>query len=246
MKIHQLHPWNISPAEAESIQKCLRAWIVTDDQFTHIQYVARAQVEINLDQDYSTAHITLLRLPDHRVIERHSATEKLTFPNQNGLISFRKAPVLLKALASLKVNPDLILCDGRGLIPPDRFGLASHIGLLTNTPSIGIRSIPHMPVHHKLSRKRGTWIPLKTHQQAHSAILRLHEDYPPVYISVGHRLNLETALKYTLLTLPRDLNDPKLFSLVSPEPFEEQANEVSSKLKPVITHINNEQHLTII
>ncbi|MCL6416883.1 endonuclease V [Aestuariirhabdus sp. Z084] len=220
MKINTLHPWNITETQAASIQKSLSAWIILDDQPSYkVSCIARAQLLYNLDDEYSTANVTLFRLPDFKVIERHSATQRLDFPPIPGLLSFRKAPVVLKALEALKNQPDLIICDGRGVTGSERFGLASHIGLMSNIPTVGWRAAPNSPVTRRMRRQRGSWIPLSSGEQTYGALLRIHRDLPPIYVSPAHQISLKQALLSSLKAVPSSLENADMLELLTPQPI---------------------------
>lgn len=219
MKIHQLHPWQVTQPQAEAIQKYLREWIVTDNQVRTVRFIARAQFAYNQHNGCGSAKVSLLSLPELKMVEQYVLSEKLSDPLAPNVFSFCKAPLIVKALQQLQRTPDLIICDGRGLIPPTRFGIASHIGLLTNTPTLGIRSAPHSELSQRLGKKRGSWFPLKTDDLYHSALLRVCNPLPPVYISIGHRIDLKTALKYTLLCIPESIDNTRLSALYCPQPF---------------------------
>ncbi|RRJ84571.1 endonuclease V [Aestuariirhabdus litorea] len=220
MKINALHPWNITETQAAAIQKSLSAWIIQDEEALEgVELIARAQLLYNLDDEYSTANVTLFRVPGFEVVERHSATLRLDFPALPGLMSFRKAPVLLKALSALKETPDLIICDGRGVTDTQRFGLASHIGLMCNIPTIGWRSAPQGPITQRMKLKRGNWIPHKTAQGTHGALLRVHPDLPPIYVSNAHRISLKQALRWSLQAVPPTLENADMLELLTPQPI---------------------------
>ncbi|WP_426416963.1 endonuclease V [Aestuariirhabdus sp. LZHN29] len=230
MKINALHPWNITETQASAIQKSLSAWIVEDNEaLENITYIARAQLLYNLDDEYSTANVTLFRLPEFKVVERHSATLRLDFPALPGLLSFRKAPVVLRALEALEQAPDLIICDGRGVTGKHRFGLASHIGLMCNTPTIGWRGAPDAAVTRKMKPKRGSWVPLKTSSGIHGALLRLHRDLPPIYVSQAHRISLKQALLCSLQAVPTTLENADMLELLTPQPISQLSQFNPSK-----------------
>jgi deoxyribonuclease V len=115
-----------------------------------------------------------------------------------GLLSFRETPAVLQALEQLKTLPDLLLCDGQGLAHPRRFGLACHLGVLTGIPSIGVAKSLLVGRHAPIELRRGAWQPLIDHGEQVGAALCTRPGTKPVYVSVGHRISLQSAVEYTL------------------------------------------------
>jgi deoxyribonuclease V len=125
------------------------------------------------------------------------------FPYAPGYLSFRETPALLAALAGLRRRPDLILCDGQGLAHPRRFGLASHLGVLLDVPTIGVAKSRLVGTHGPVPEARGAWVPLRDGAETIGAVLRTRAGARPVYVSVGHRVSLETAVETVLRCAPR-------------------------------------------
>lgn len=215
MKLNNIHPWNITQTQAIAIQKSLSSWIIQDEQIAEpISIIARAQLLYDLDDEYSTATVTLYETGSFEILERHSATMRLGFPPIEGLLSFRRAPVILNALAKLNTTPELIICDGRGVTGEQRFGLASHVGLISNLPTIGWCTAPDSGVAQYMKRNRGNWIPTGNVDQPLGALLRIHPDLPPIYISHAHRVSLKQALRCSLLAIPTDIDDEEILELL--------------------------------
>ena len=120
-----------------------------------------------------------------------------------GYLSFRETPAALETLSKLRVKPDLLLCDGHGLAHPRRFGLASHLGVLADLPTIGVAKCLLVGTHDELSPERGRWVPLRDDGEVIGAVLRTRARVSPVYVSIGHRISLETAIEYVLGCAPR-------------------------------------------
>jgi deoxyribonuclease V len=137
-----------------------------------------------------------------------------------GLLSFREIPVLLAALKKLKRMPDLLFCDGQGYAHPRRMGLASHLGVLLDRPTIGCAKSLLLGAHGPLDEKAGNWTPLvdeKAGGERIGAVLRTRENANPIYVSQGHRIRLETAIRLTLavtdgLRIPRPTRDADHFA----------------------------------
>jgi deoxyribonuclease V len=121
-----------------------------------------------------------------------------SFPYVPGLLSFREAPAILAALSGLKTPPDLLMCDGQGIAHPRRLGIASHLGVLADLPSIGVAKSILVGRHAPLDDHPGAWQPLINRGEVIGAALRTRQGVKPVYVSVGHRLSLETAIELVL------------------------------------------------
>jgi deoxyribonuclease V len=137
MKALRLHRWNVTPREAARIQLRLRERVELRDRLPRIATVAGADVALDLQRGRAIAGVIVYRFPEMEEIERVWAERRLTFPYVPGLLSFREIPVLLKALARVRHAPDVIFCDGQGYAHPRRFGMACHLGVLLDCPTIG-------------------------------------------------------------------------------------------------------------
>lgn len=222
MKLNSIHPWNLNESQATAIQKSLRSWIIQDEHIAEpLAVVARAQLLYNLDSEYSTAKVTIYNPHSFEVLETNEATLRLNFPPTKGLQSFRKAPVILEALSGIQMTPQLILCDGRGVTGQHSFGVASHVGLIINIPTIGWRTAPSSVITHNMSKKRGSWIPLGETASPHGALLRVHEQLPPIYVSHAHRISLKQALAISLSVIPPNFDNEMMLDLLTPEPIDE-------------------------
>ncbi len=122
----------------------------------------------------------------------------MDFPYRTGLLSFREAPAVIAALERLRRQPDLILCDGHGIAHPRRLGLASHLGLLLDRPTIGVAKTLLVGVHDEPGPVPGDWAPVVDRGEVIGAALRTRAGVRPVYVSIGHRISLETANRRVL------------------------------------------------
>jgi deoxyribonuclease V len=188
---------------AIALQEKLRNRIVIQDDFGAIRTVAGVDIGFSTDGSMARAAIAVLSYPDLELVSSTTLEAPVTFPYIPGLLAFREVPIALKALAQLSVQPDLLLCDGNGYIHPRRFGLACHLGLLSNIPSIGVAKTPYIGTHKPLEEPRGSWQLLYDRQEPIGAALRTQDNVRPLYVSVGHRISLETALKFVLICSPR-------------------------------------------
>jgi len=188
----------LTPTEAVTLQNQLRDRVIVADRFNPIHRVAGLDVGF-IDQGKITrAAVAVLSYPDLKLLETALAYRSTGFPYIPGLLSFRELPALLDALAQLKCLPDLLLCDGQGIAHPRRLGIASHLGLVTDIPAIGVAKTRLCGTHDPVPEQRGHWTPLQDGQEVIGAVLRTRTGVKPLYISPGHRISLTTAIDYVL------------------------------------------------
>lgn len=204
MKITPLHDWNLSPQQAIELQKQLAFEVITEDVFdAPVKTVAGIDLGYDAQADLARAVVVVLKFPELELIESSEAILPIQFPYVPGLLSFRETPVAVKALEKLERAPDLILCDGQGIAHPRRFGIACHIGLITNIPSVGVAKSLLVGKYGSLSETRGSVAPLVHRGEQVGAALRTKDRVQPVYVSAGHKISLETALDYVLQCTPK-------------------------------------------
>jgi deoxyribonuclease V len=168
-----------------------------------VRYVAGLDVGPEGDGRVLRAGVAVLSFPDLKTADQVVARRPASFPYIPGLLSFREIPALLDALDKLGVLPDLLLCDGQGLAHPRRFGLACHLGVLTGIASIGVAKSLLVGVHAPLPQVRGSWRPLMHKGEVVGAALRTRAGTAPVYVSIGHKLSLASAIDYVLACAPK-------------------------------------------
>jgi len=199
MKITPLHDWNLSPQQAIELQKQLAFEVIREDRFdAPIKTVAGIDLGYDVQANRSRAVVVVLKFPELTLLESAEAIMPIQFPYVPSLLSFRETPVAVKALEKLQITPDLILCDGQGIAHPRRFGIACHIGLLTNVPSIGVAKSLLIGKYGSLGEERGSIAPLTHYNEQIGVVLRTKNKVQPVYVSVGHKISLETATDYVL------------------------------------------------
>jgi len=199
MKITPLHSWDLTPKEAIEIQKKLAAGIVQKNHVKTVRYVAGADMAVSKNPDMAYAGVVVLSYPELRIVETQQAVLKLTFPYIPGLLAFRESPALLNAFEKLRIEPDLVMIDGQGLAHPRGFGIACQIGLWLDKPTIGCAKSRLFGVHREPGPKRGDWTPLTGNQNdVIGAVVRTKDKTNPVYVSVGHKIDLPSAIRYTL------------------------------------------------
>ncbi len=193
------HPtWNLSATEAIQLQNKLASQIIIEDKLSPIQKIAGADLALNLDKNEGIAGVILYEYPSLKEIERVYATAPLEMPYIPGLLSFREGPVLLKAFEKLKNSPDLILFDGQGIAHPRGLGIASHIGLILDIPSIGCAKSVLCGQYKEPNFERGSHSPLIYKGKEIGTALRTKEKVKPMFISPGHRISLKTSVRIVL------------------------------------------------
>ncbi len=198
MNIPFIHPWKVSPRKAIRIQEELRKKLRLCTPTTPLRKIAAADVSYSLLDDMTYAAFLLFTYPDLTLLERASAKGRATFPYIPGLLTFREAPVLLKAFSGLVARPDLILIDGQGIAHPRSMGIAAHIGLMLNLPSIGCAKSRLIGTHGNLALGRGSALPLVAGKRTIGMVVRTRDGVRPVYVSPGHKMDLDTSVKIVL------------------------------------------------
>jgi deoxyribonuclease V len=192
------HKWNLSPSEAIALQKRLRHQIIDRDCIQKVQRVAGVDVGFEAQGKITQAAIVVLSYPELQPLEESMARLPTTFPYIPGLLSFREMPAILQALAKLRQMPDILLCDGQGKAHPRRFGLACHLGLYTDIPSVGVAKTRLIGSHAELPNEKGCWVPLIHKDETVGAVVRSRSHVKPLYISIGHKISLQRSIDIVL------------------------------------------------
>jgi deoxyribonuclease V len=198
LKIHKPLIWPTNLAEARAVQESLRGQVIAADRFGRLNTVAGVDVGFEKNGTVTRAAAVVLEFPGLEPREQAIARQPTRFPYVPGFLSFREAPAVLAALEKLRAKPDLLLCDGQGLAHPRRFGIACHLGLLTDIPSIGVAKSRLVGTHDEVPQQKGAWRPLKDGDEVIGAVLRTRTRVSPVYVSVGHRVSLASAIDIVL------------------------------------------------
>ena len=194
-----MHSWDVEPGEAFQIQKRLKEQLTLRfDLRDYIEAVAGADVAFCQDDGKVFATVVVLDFNSSEVIEIQSASAPLTFPYVPGLLSFREGPALLKAFDNLGCEPDVIIFDGQGIAHPRGCGLASHMGLLLNRPSIGCAKSKLVGDYEEPGVQRGCHSYLLSGEERIGAVLRTKDAVNPVFVSPGHLIDIESAVKIVL------------------------------------------------
>ncbi len=188
-------------AEAEQIQDRLRHRLVPDD-CPPPSLAAGLDVSYDKGSDRVAAAAVVIDVETLAVRETAIVHGEVSFPYVPGLLAFREVPILLEALDRLTVRPDVLVCDGYGIAHPRRFGLACHLGVLTDLPSFGVAKTPFRATSAAPGRRRGEWSPLVEGDEVLGRAVRTQTGVKPVFVSVGHRIGLARATALTLRLSP--------------------------------------------
>ncbi|MHA2609520.1 MAG: endonuclease V [bacterium JZ-2024 1] len=201
MKVLPLHPWDISVAEAIEIQRRLSK-VVKEEPLDISQVRRVVGLDVSFDpgaRDIAFGAGCIFSFPDLQLLEVVSEVQKISFPYIPGLLSFRESPVLISCLEKLKHTPDVILVDAHGRAHPRRFGAASHLGVLLDVPTIGCAKTRLVGEYEEPPAGRGGFSFLSHRNEKIGVVLRTQTGAEPVFLSVGHKVDLESATSFVLL-----------------------------------------------
>jgi deoxyribonuclease V len=188
----------MTPREAIALQKSLRERVSLRPLDREIETVAGADISFNKYEPTLYAGIVVLRLPSLEVVEEVGVVSETRFPYVPGLLSFRESPPLLEAWSKLKTEPDAVMFDGQGIAHPRRVGIASHVGLIIERPTLGCAKSVLVGKYEEPPPERGTWTPLVDKGETIGAALRTKDRVNPIYVSPGHLIDLAGAIELTL------------------------------------------------
>ena len=206
MRVRQLHSWNISPAEAVALQRELADRLHIDCGLPENSVQTIAGVDLSppdAETGLVRGAVVVVGWPSLEVLEVSTAEGMADFPYVPGLLSFREAPILLAALAGLRATPDLILVDGQGTAHPRRFGIACHLGLAIDVPTIGCAKSRLVGTHQEPDEQKGAWTSLVDHRESIGAVVRTRTGVRPIYVSPGNTIDLESSVRWALACSPR-------------------------------------------
>ncbi len=198
MKVCRLHSWDLTPKEAVALQKELASRVEQEPPLTECKLVAGADISYSLRSDVFFAGVVVLRTSDWQVIEKHGVVRKAPFPYVPGLLSFRESPAVLDAFAKVKAEPDAVMVDGHGYAHPRRFGIACHLGLCLDRPTIGCAKSLLIGTFREPALKSGSQTALVDKGETIGKVVRTKNGVQPVYVTVGHRIDLASAVKWVL------------------------------------------------
>ncbi|WP_292517128.1 deoxyribonuclease V [Methanoculleus sp.] len=199
MEIHT-HPFDLTPAEAIRLQETLRTRVRLSGDIEDISLVAGVDASYAKGSDEIHAVVVVLRYPDLGVVERVSASAATSFPYIPGLLTFREGPALVEAFKRTRSEPDLVFFDGQGIAHPRGLGIASHMGVLLDRPTIGVAKSLLVGTAAEPEVARGSTAPILRDGETIGMAVRTKEKTKPVYVSVGHRVALSQAVDLVLAT----------------------------------------------
>jgi deoxyribonuclease V len=196
MIVQALHEWEVSVARAREIQLNLAKRVSTDNIVVNPRLIAGIDISAPDAQGVARGAVVVLCYPELDVVEVKEVHSRIGFPYVPGLLSFRESPLILAACEKLCNLPNLVLVDGQGVAHPRRFGLASHVGLLLDLPTIGCAKSILCGAHRPVGEEAGSQAELLDKGELIGAALRTKSRVKPVYVSAGHKISLASALEW--------------------------------------------------
>jgi len=193
-----LHGWQVNVPRALEIQMSLAARVSRVSQIISPRFIAGVDISAPKAQGMANGAVVVLSYPELRLVEMQIVNEKVGFSYIPGLLSFRESPLVLAACEKLTITPDLILVDGQGVAHPRRIGLASHLGLFLDTPTIGCAKSRLCGSHNMPGAELGGYAELVDNGEVIGAVLRTKLGMNPVYVSIGHKVDLPAAIHWVL------------------------------------------------
>ncbi len=198
VKIERLHDWQLNIDQALDMQRRLQVQVFRSGRVISPRFIAGVDIAAGKAQGMAQAAVVVLSYPGLRLVETAVAQGELDFPYIPGLLSFRESPLILAACQKLSLTPDLILVDGQGVAHPRRIGLACHLGLFLDTPTIGCAKSSLCGSHRLPGDKPGSYSKVVDKGEIIGVALRTRLGVKPVYVSIGHKINLENAIYWVL------------------------------------------------
>lgn len=198
MRVKKLHSWQVSIAEALDIQRKLAAQVSRTTEVTVPRFIAGVDISVKRELGIATGAVVVLKYPELELVETKIVNGELDFPYVPGLLSFRESPLTLAACERLTITPDLILVDGQGIAHPRRMGLASHLGLFLDIPTVGCAKSLLCGSYEAPGTEPGSYTEVVDSGEVIAAALRTRQGVKPVYVSIGHKVDLQTAIQWVI------------------------------------------------
>ena len=195
MKPARVHSWNVSPEEATAIQVNLRPKVKVLPYDRPINLIGATAVAFDTNNDTIHAVIVVVKYPEMSLTEQFGISQEMRFPYISGLLAFREGGPLIQLLHKVGKDPDLLMFHAHGQAHPRGFGLASHLGVLLDTPSIGMSTKLLIGHHKELDIEKGSHTPILYQNQSIGTALRSKEGVNPIYVSIGHKTDLISSLR---------------------------------------------------
>ena len=198
VKVKKIHSWQLGIPQALDLQRRLAMEVSRDSGGITPRFIAGVDISAGKAQGVAMGAVVVLSYPELKVVETRVIQGRLDFPYVPGLLSFRESPLTLAACEELSIAPDLILVDGQGVAHPRRFGLASHLGLLLDTPTVGCAKSLLCGSHEEPGDEPGSYAEVVDQGEVIGVALRTRPGVKPVYVSIGHKIDLQTAIHWVL------------------------------------------------
>ena len=198
MRIPRSHSWDLDTKQARELQSRLSFKVIRCNSGMNVKLIAGIDVSVSRLSKAGRAAVVVLSYPELELCEISVAEGDIDFPYIPGLLSFREAPLALRAWQRLKSRPDLLMVDGQGIAHPRRLGIASHLGLLLDVPAIGCAKSRLIGTHDALPEKAGNYRLLRDKNEIIGAAVRTKHRVKPIYVSIGHRIDLDSAVLLVL------------------------------------------------
>jgi deoxyribonuclease V len=193
-----LHSWKVSEKEAIRIQETLRDRIILKNTFLKVRTIGGGDVAYSKNENHLFGTIVILSFPKMEILDIATTDDKIPFPYIPSFLSFREGPVLIKTFKKLKMKPDVMIFDGQGIAHPRGMGLASHLGLWFDLPSIGCAKTPLLDGFITPGLSKGSFEWIRKEREKVGAVLRTKEKVKPLFVSPGHRIDLMTSIQLIL------------------------------------------------
>jgi deoxyribonuclease V len=198
MKVVRQYDWRVSTREAIALQTELAGQVTRICSVISPSLIAGVDISLNRWAKTGKAAVVVLSFPGLEVVEVKTVTDSIRFPYVPGLLTFREAPLILAACEELDSEPDIVMVDGQGIAHPRRIGLAAHLGLCLDVPAIGCAKSRLCGRHEEPGNERGDFAELSDGGEIIGAVVRTRPGVKPVYVSIGHKMDLETSIKIVL------------------------------------------------
>lgn len=192
------HSWDLSPQEAIKLQEELKEKIILKKGFSKIKRIAGADISFSKKSNRAYAAVIVFSFPELKILDEEYTIGNLSFPYIPGLLTFREGPLLIETFKKIKIEPDVIIFDGQGIAHPKRLGLATHMGILLDKPTIGCAKSKLIGTYQEPEREKGSYSLLKDDGEIIGAVLRTKEDVSPVFVSPGHKIDLKSSIEIVL------------------------------------------------
>jgi len=203
MKIQQLHDWDLSPKDAIALQKKLAARLVSANPLDLNRIRRVAGVDVSVKHGLACACVVVLSFPELENIETVCLQGATTYPYIPGLLAFREGPALVDAFRKLRSEPDVFIFDGMGQMHPRRMGIAAHLGLWLGRPTIDCGKRHYIGEYQQPGNVKGSSAVVTYKGEQAGLVLRTRPNVKPVYVSVGHLADIESAVQLLLACTPK-------------------------------------------